>query len=234
MKRYTETNKWNDAWYLNLSPGAKALLCYIYDNCDEAGFMDLLTKRMIEDVKFATREDFLASLAELKQALGVDISRKKIWLSIFLRQEMKLPLNPLLPEHSYIIEKLRRNLAQFNNDARIRDILDTTFVKKQKPVKKVKEQKALVSPLLKSEAFVQVWNLLLQEKKWRNKSLNALQLSLDELGRAPTEADAIAMMKKAIGGNYQGIFQIEQNNKTNGNKKSFNTPKPKYKEHDEF
>ena len=36
--RFTDTGKWSDSWFIELSPTAKLLFMYICDNCDVAGF----------------------------------------------------------------------------------------------------------------------------------------------------------------------------------------------------
>ena len=37
MKRFTETDKWRDPWFLKLAQGAKLAFLYIIENCDNAG-----------------------------------------------------------------------------------------------------------------------------------------------------------------------------------------------------
>ena len=40
MKRFTDTNKWQDPWFRQLTPTGKVFWIYILDNCDNAGIWD--------------------------------------------------------------------------------------------------------------------------------------------------------------------------------------------------
>lgn len=144
MKRFTETNKWKDAWYVSIGPYAKLLLSYIYDNCDEAGFIDVITATWMYDTKIPTREAFTIALLELQPVLVSSKPDKKLWLSIFLRQEQKLPLNPKQPEDKYIIEKLTRQLEKFGSPKEMVQILQEATP--QKGGKKAPSQKNFVAP----------------------------------------------------------------------------------------
>lgn len=55
-----------------------------------------------------------------------------------------------------------------------------------------------------SGKFMETWQLLLSQQKWKKKSVSALQLSLKKLAKYPEEF-AIILMENAISGNYQGI-----------------------------
>jgi hypothetical protein len=74
---------------------------------------------------------------------------------------------------------------------------------------KVEEQN-LVFPF-DSKDFLSVWEVLTKEKKWRKKSVSALQASLEQLSKYP-EQTAIQMMKNTIAGEWQGLFELKQQN----------------------
>ena len=75
---------------------------------------------------------------------------------------------------------------------------------------KVKERKVILP--FESKNFIQVWEVLKSEPKWKNKSDNALQAALKKLSKN-TEADAIEMMENAIAGGWQGVFDLDKKNK---------------------
>lgn len=68
----------------------------------------------------------------------------------------------------------------------------------------------------KSEKFLETWIKLRGTKKWRRKSKEALETSLEKLA-AVSEPDAIQMMKNSIAGEWQGLFEL---NDKNGSKKN--------------
>ena len=65
-----------------------------------------------------------------------------------------------------------------------------------------------------SENFQKIWNVLIKEKKWKNKSFASLQSALKKLSLV-SESDAIQMMENTITGNWQGLFELK-NNSNNG------------------
>ena len=81
--RFTCTNKWEDAWFLDLSPTHKLIHLYIVDRCDCAG----IWKVSLKDLEFrtgATNADFGAfCLAAGKERLW-QIDAETIWLVKFV------------------------------------------------------------------------------------------------------------------------------------------------------
>jgi hypothetical protein len=107
MKRLTETDKWKDSWYIELSPYAKILLVYLYDNCDDAGFIDCVFKTWETQLKFETVR-IKTALLELQKSLLSD-KKKKLFIKDYLTHQKKFPLVKGNEEHDWIINKLKNN-----------------------------------------------------------------------------------------------------------------------------
>ena len=73
----------------------------------------------------------------------------------------------------------------------------------------VNKNENLVFPF-DSEKFKTVWKVLSTQKKWKNKSFAALQMSLKKLSEH-SEPEAIKMIESAIAGEWQGIHEIKSN-----------------------
>lgn len=65
-----------------------------------------------------------------------------------------------------------------------------------------------------SENFMRVWNVLIQEPKWKKKSPASLQAALKKLA-VSTDREAIQMMENTIAGGWQGIFDIDNKKQNN-------------------
>mgnify|MGYP002507674761 CR=1 FL=1 len=71
---------------------------------------------------------------------------------------------------------------------------------------KVNESNNIILPFSSFE-FSSAWNSLLSEPNWKNKTTNALTLSIKKLSKYD-EATAIKMIEKAIECNWKGIYPI--------------------------
>ena len=72
---YTATNKWDDAWFSNLSNDAKILFYYISEKCNNAGFYEINKPTMLVQTKMneaRSRECFI----EIKKAYVMSIDRQ--------------------------------------------------------------------------------------------------------------------------------------------------------------
>ena len=88
-----------------------------------------------------------------------------------------------------------QNLAHIDN-------IDTQ--EKKETIKKTKEEKPALSLPFSSQRFIDTWNALCEEKEWKKKTHNALQLALNKLGRYH-EDFAIELIEKTIAGGWKGV-----------------------------
>lgn len=97
-----------------------------------------------------------------------------------------------------VVEDSYSTLELFNNS----NSSNNTNQEKEKIQKKEKES-VLVLPYRSAE-FVDTWEILRAQPKWKKKSNSALQMSLSKLGKYPEEF-AIHLMENAIAGGWQGV-----------------------------
>ena len=62
---------------------------------------------------------------------------------------------------------------------------------------------ALVLPFT-DPVFVETWNVLRSQPKWKHKTIRALKMALAQLGKYHVKF-AVTLMETAISGNYQGV-----------------------------
>lgn len=144
---YTATNKWDDAWFSELSNDAKVLFYYISEKCNNAGFYEINKKVMLVQTNMneaRSRECF----TELKKAYVMSVDRKTVWLKNFIKHQRKLPLKENVSNHKQIINFLKLNLEnpeKFPENKEIIDLLPLSI----KPVKEVKIEiiKEVVEPV---------------------------------------------------------------------------------------
>ena len=110
-KRFTETEKWDNAEFRSLNPHEKLSFLYILDKCNLAGFW----KVDIEGMGFQTKMTDLQVEGALK---GLSSSIEGpidgwIWVRNFLKYQKNLPLNPKNMAHKCIIGFLEEQEIRF-------------------------------------------------------------------------------------------------------------------------
>ena len=101
-KRFTETDKWKSPSFRKMPATQKLLLFYLYENCDNAGFIEwdaeacaFSTGMKIEHVEGAYKG--------LKSTFKGAKDSEWIYLPEFLKTQKNLPLNPSNNAHRQII-----------------------------------------------------------------------------------------------------------------------------------
>lgn len=81
MKRFTQTEKWDDPWFWELSPTAKLLWLFLCDHCDNAGVIDLSLKMASTKIGQTVKEHHLAELSSRLKTLECG----KVFIRSFIR-----------------------------------------------------------------------------------------------------------------------------------------------------
>ncbi len=231
--RFTNTEKWNDSWFSELKQFEKLLFIYLCDNCDIAGFYEINFKRIASDLD--TKNNIIsAALLGLNRGLIISESNDCLYIRNFLKHQKNLPLNEKNNAHLGIIKRFEL----YKNKFKIENV--ETFINQDvKPLPRgygkgngngdgndnilLSEIKISDVPFEKEETN-ELWQKLLSSKKWKNKSENAIQLSIDKLKKFD-ENFIYELIENAIIGNYQGLvfsdteqkYKIWQNGRKTGN-----------------
>ena len=108
-KRFTETMKWNEDWYLDLSLADKLFWIYICDNCDHAGIFKP-NKRMFELLigHEINVQSFLDNVNLNKSRICV-LGNGRWFLTGFIEFQYGNKLNPNNRVHKSILKLLNEN-----------------------------------------------------------------------------------------------------------------------------
>lgn len=115
--RYTNTEKWGDSWFSNLSQIQMLLFIYLCDNCDIAGFIEINYKRWAVDLG-TTADKIKAACEGLQRGLVYSNDGDCIFIKHFLKHQKNLPLNENNKAHLGII----RRFEVYANKFDIKDI----------------------------------------------------------------------------------------------------------------
>jgi len=108
-KRFTDTMKWNEDWYLDLSLSNKMFWIYICDNCDHAGIFKP-NKRMFELLigEKVNTNKFLESINQDKPRIIV-LGNGRWYLTGFIEFQYGGNLSPNNRVHKSILTLLNKN-----------------------------------------------------------------------------------------------------------------------------
>jgi uncharacterized phage protein (TIGR02220 family) len=92
MKRFTDTNKWRDPWFLSLSPDYKLMWIYLCDCCDIAGFWPVCPKLMAYEtgIKDLDWNGFVLAAGDDRLRIIGD----KAWIVKFVQFQFPKGLHP--------------------------------------------------------------------------------------------------------------------------------------------
>lgn len=106
MKRFTETDKWKDGWFLSLTPQEKLLFFYLFENCDSAGVFEIVIPILEVFVGSSIRiDEFLDKAGDRIQKLDDG----KYWLSRFCKIQYPGGVSPSAKVHSKVRHSIQKH-----------------------------------------------------------------------------------------------------------------------------
>jgi len=164
--RLTNTEKWQDAWFSELSPNGKLLFMFLYENCDNAGIYEINKKFML--FLLGLNEDELkTAIGELNKSYVKSKDGKRVWLKNFLKHQKKLPLNHKNSAHKQIIVLLEENIADVDKFKGIKEMANLIPIDPEKP-KKTRNNPQRTTPSTKfTKPSVQEVQEYMKEKEFK-------------------------------------------------------------------
>lgn len=121
MKRFTETNKWDDPWFRGLTGVQKLMFLYIIDRCNNAGFWEVDEDGMMFQTKLQQQH---VKGAWEGLARGLVMVDGWVWIRRFLRHQKNEVLSIQNPAHKQIICLLRDQVDRFRSRSEFIEFLD--------------------------------------------------------------------------------------------------------------
>ena len=91
--RFTESDKWKDPWFSELSIECKILFLYMIDNCDIAGFYEI-NHRLINFQTGLNQQQVEGAIKGLSRGLvGAFDKSNWVWIKNFIKHQKNLPLD---------------------------------------------------------------------------------------------------------------------------------------------
>lgn len=111
--RYTNTDKWSDAWFSNLKQIEMLLFVYLCDNCDIAGFIEVNYKRWASDLN-SSIETIEGALKGLQRGLVWSNDMDCVFLRNYLKHQKNMPLNENNKAHLGILRRFENYKHKFD------------------------------------------------------------------------------------------------------------------------
>lgn len=113
--RFTDTSKWDDEWFIDLTKDEKLLFFYLIDNCDIGGFMELSTRKLSFNTGLSDVE-VKVSLKGLERGFILSKDKRVLFLKNFIKHQKNLPLNRQNKAHKGIFTRFENYKDKFEID----------------------------------------------------------------------------------------------------------------------
>jgi hypothetical protein len=112
--RFSDTLKWQDEWFVDLSSIEKLLFLYLYDNCDLAGFLELSYRKIAFDLS-CKDEQVKGAIKGLDKGIFLSDDGRCLLVKNFIKHQKNLPINPENKSHIGILKRVDLYINKFSN-----------------------------------------------------------------------------------------------------------------------
>lgn len=215
-KRFTDTDKWKKPFIKTLEAPYKLLWLYILDDCDHAGMWQVDIE--IASIRIGEKIDIKKAIENFGDKIKVLDNGEKWFVQDFIDFQYGI-LNPENRAHKSVLNLLEKyinkGLISSLQGAKDKD----KDKEKDKEKVKVKDKDAKILLPYDSKKFTELWDKLIKQKKWRSKSKESLEISVQFLAKHP-EDDACKIMENTIMGGWQGLFELKDAQKKSVNNRN--------------
>ena len=108
--RFTNSNKWDDVWFSQLTLEQKVMFIYLCDTCDIAGFLEVNDR--ITTLRTGI-EDVRGTISSLSKSIIYNDGY--IWIIKFLKHQRNLPIILKNNAHKAILKSFEEHIDKFPN-----------------------------------------------------------------------------------------------------------------------
>lgn len=211
-KRFFNTSRIDEDWYLALSLKHRELIRYCESKCDGAGVFPFAERVATMYIGEKIKE------SDLKKIGAEKLPNGKFWLPYFI-DEQNSELKESCPAHKPIFKSLKENEITLSN--RVFSRVSNTLQEKEIVIDKEIEQETEISKIVypfESENFTRAWDGWKEYKKSQHrftyKGDNTEQIALKDLAEKSgnNEQTAIQIIQQSIASGWKGFFELKNNN----------------------
>lgn len=114
--RFTNTEKWADAWFIELQPHEKLMFNYLCENCDIAGFFELSLRKMRDALHPLTDDEIKTALKGVEKCYVLSRDKHVLFIKNFCKHQKNVPLRPENKAHRGIINRVENYSDRFAHD----------------------------------------------------------------------------------------------------------------------
>jgi len=215
--RFTNTEKWQDSWFTELTQLQMLLFLYLCDNCDIAGFIEVNYKRWASDLG-SSKETIEGACKGLARGLIYSKLNDCIFIRNFLKHQKNLPLNENNKAHLGIIKRFELYLYKFEYQT-INELIEGACKGLPSPSgigngigNEPKSELKFIDEFYLP--IINKWLKYKSDRKEKYKSIESIELFYNKLIKMSNNNIDLAklIIEQSMANNWAGIFELKQNN----------------------